>query len=800
LLSFSPAVNYPVGATPFAVATGDFNGDGKLDLVTANYEGASVSVLLGKGDGTFQAAQNFATGLYPSSVAVGDFNGDGKLDIVTANGRSNTVSVLLGNGDGTFKAPIDTTLPSQWPTAVAVGDMNHDGKLDLVVTGTNTTTNNGFVDVLLGNGDGTFALASSTPLSRNGGPPGSVALADLNGDGKLDIALLPGTQATTAGIVTVLLGKGDGTVGAPANFATDREPVSLAVGDVNRDGKLDLVTANYEGASVSVLLGNGDGTFQAPVNTPLPSASQPGYPGQLLGQKARAVVLGDLNRDGKLDLAVTANSYYWAGGGYYPSAVYFSNVNVLLGHGDGTFTDAQIVPFSSPKPDTPNLSTVTTGNFKNATFPDLAATDSTANTVSVLLNVADWSTPAPQAFSFVVSGFPSPTTAGVAGSFTVTAKNTDGTTATNYTGTVHFTSSDPLAVLPADYTFIATDQGVHTFTATLKTAGTQSIIVADRTTPTITSSQAGITVNPAAASHLDVGAPLASTAGMAFTVIVTALDPYNNRANRYTGSVHFTSSDPLAVLPADYAFTPFDTGAQAFPNGVILKTAGSQTLTATDTVTSSITGSAALPVSPAAASTMTVAGFPSPTTAGVAHNVTVTLKDLYGNTASGYTGTVHFTSSDGKAALPANYTFTTADAGVHTFGATLKTAGTQSLAVTDTTTAILTGTDGGITVKPAAASQFILTAPASVSAGVPFSLTITVKDAYGNVVTGYTGTTHFTSTDTTATLPKNYTFTAADKGVHTFSGLVLRTKGTQKITLTDTLNSSITGSVIENVL
>jgi len=161
---------------------------------------------------------------------------------------------------------------------------------------------------------------------------------------------------------------------------------------------------------------------------------------------------------------------------------------------------------------------------------------------------------------------------------------------------------------------------------------------------------------------------------------------------------------------------------------------------------------------------------------------------------------VHFTSSDAQASLPANYTFTTADAGVHTFSATLKTAGTHSLTATDTTTSGLTGTDAGITVNAAAASQFVISAPSSVTAGVPFSLTITVKDAYGNVVTGYTGTVHFTSTDTKASLPANYMFTAADKGVHTFTGLVLRKRGTQKITLTDTLNSSLTGSVMVNVL
>jgi hypothetical protein len=204
-------------------------------------------------------------------------------------------------------------------------------------------------------------------------------------------------------------------------------------------------------------------------------------------------------------------------------------------------------------------------------------------------------------------------------------------------------------------------------------------------------------------------------------------------------------------------------------------------------------------VNAAAASTMTVAGFPSPVSAGVAGSLTVKLRDAYGNIASGYTGTLHFTSTDAKATLPANYTFTAADAGKRTFSATLKTAGTQSFTVVDIVRSLLTSTEGGITVNPGAVSQFVISAPSTVNAGAPFSLTLKIEDPYGNVVTGYTGTVHVTSTDDTALLPGNYTFTAADKGVHTFAGLVLRKNGKQTITITDTLNSSLTGSVTEKV-
>jgi hypothetical protein len=297
-----------------------------------------------------------------------------------------------------------------------------------------------------------------------------------------------------------------------------------------------------------------------------------------------------------------------------------------------------------------------------------------------------------------VSGLPATVTAGVAKSFPVTAKNADGTTNTNYRSTVQFTSSDPQAVLPGNYTFTAADQGVRTFSATLKSAGSQSI----------------------------------------------------------------TTSDTA-----------------------VLYSAGTQSV---------------LTVNPAAVSSITVAGFPAPVTAGVAGSFTVTARDAYGNRASGYSGTVRFTSSDPQAALPGNYIFTAADAGVRTFSATLKTAGNQALTATDTANAALTGAQGSILVNPAAASRLVLSAPSSIKANTAFSLTVTVVDAYGNVVTGYRGTLGFKSSDATANLPKKYTFTAADQGVHTFTGLRLKRKGQQTITVTDTLNTSLAGSAIIQVI
>jgi hypothetical protein len=470
-------------------------------------------------------------------------------------------------------------------------------------------------------------------------------------------------------------------------------------------------------------------------------------------------------------------------------------VSVLLGNGNGTFQTTQNFPAGS------RPYAVAVGDFNRDGWPDLAVTDSFANNVSVLLNAGDWSATPAQASSFVVSGFPLSTTAGTASSFTITAKNANGTTATNYTGTVHFSSSDGQASLPANYTFTAADAGVHTFSATLKTAGTQALTATDSTTASLTGSETGITVNPAAASTMTVaGFPSPTTTGVAGSFTVTLKDPYGNIATGYTGTVHFTSSAAKAALPANYTFTNANAGVHTF--AATFRSAGSQSITATDTVTASITGSqTGITVNPGAVNHLVLSRFPSKTTAGVAQSFRITAQDLYGNTVTGFTDIVAFSSSDGQAILPSNYTFQNADAGIHNFSATLKTAGTQSLTVKDTTNpGVTSSTRSGITVVPAAASQFLIRAPSSVSAGVPFSLTIMIQDAYGNVVTGYTGTIHLTSTDGTATLPANYTFTATDNGVHTFTGLVLRKKGTQKITITDTLNSSLTGSVIENVL
>jgi hypothetical protein len=393
-----------------------------------------------------------------------------------------------------------------------------------------------------------------------------------------------------------------------------------------------------------------------------------------------------------------------------------------------------------------------------------------------------------------VSGFPSPITAGTPGTITVTARDLNGNVATGYAGTIHFTSSDPQFVRPADYTFTTGDSGVHSFSVTLKTAGYQDIAATDTIRGNITGGQYGIVVNPAATSRLLVnGFPSPINAGTLGAVALTAQDAYGNTTPAYTGTVHLTSSDPMAGLDPDYTFSAGDSGVTQM--GAILYTAGTQSITATDKNNSNITGTqSGIVVTPLAASYLDVSGFPSPITAGTEGTVTVKAKDVFGNTATSYTGKIHFTSSDTKAALPGDYTFVAGDNGVHTFNATLKTAGVHSITATDTSSGSITGSQDGIIVNPAMTSRFLVNGfPSPVTAGTWGAVTITALDAYDNTTPAYTGTVHLTSSDPLADLDPDYTFTASDAGV-TQMGAVLYTAGTQSLTVTDKYNSSITGT------
>lgn len=351
--------NLATGHSPLSVATGDVNGDAIVDLILANAGDNTVSVFLGKPDGTFTPKVDYPTGGSPTSVAVGDFNNDGKLDLAVANDADDTVSILLGRGDGTFQPGFAVPVAGPGPAWVSVGDFNRDGRLDLAVANYgNDLVIGTTVSILLGNGDGTFRPHvdyPTGPYSR----PDSIAIADFNGDGKLDLAVANGEYNVNT--VSILLGNGDGTFQSHVDYATGSEPQSVIAADFNGDHKFDLAVANSgTGANtVSILVGNGDGTFQPHVD----------YPAV---ESCNSVVARDFNGDGKPDLAVGSS-----GGEPAPSNAVA--VSVLLGNGDGTFQPPANYAGG------PGPFVVTSDDFNGDGVPDLVIANEGGNILSVLL-------------------------------------------------------------------------------------------------------------------------------------------------------------------------------------------------------------------------------------------------------------------------------------------------------------------------------------------------------------------------------------------------------------------------------
>lgn len=259
-VSFAAPSQVDSGNLPISVATGDINNDGKTDILSVDHDNPSVRVLLGNGDGSFTQMTNVAVGTQPTAIVIADVNGDGKPDAITTGYTSesfptyasHSVSVLLGNGDGTFQASRNAGSYSGQYYDVAVADFDKDGNPDIVYTNRNFS-GFGLVNVMKGDGTGSFAAPTQYPT---GNTPVSVAVGDLNGDGNPDVV----TADISDNAVYVRLGVGGGNLGSSTSFATGVTPTSVALGDLDGDGDLDAVTTNFDG-TVSVLLGDGAGSF-----------------------------------------------------------------------------------------------------------------------------------------------------------------------------------------------------------------------------------------------------------------------------------------------------------------------------------------------------------------------------------------------------------------------------------------------------------------------------------------------------------------------------------------------------------
>ncbi|MGO4880372.1 MAG: FG-GAP-like repeat-containing protein [Bryobacteraceae bacterium] len=370
----APGSPFSAIASVQQLTVGDFNGDGKPDLVATN--GGATVVYLSQGNGTFtQSAELSAAVVYPSpgepvtvapfSTVAGDFNGDGKLDIAVLCQPFGVV-IWLGNGQGGFAPqqydPQGSGLPlgnmtGGEPQFGTTADFNNDGILDIA-----TANLDGTISILIGQGNA--ALNPFYPITTNQGAPWDIVAGDFNGDGNVDLAV-SNFQANT---VVALLGNGQGGFAVQPAVATGSQPLGLASGDFNGDGKLDLAVANSSSNTVSILLGIGNGTFTA-VAAPATGAG----PG--------SIAVGDLNGDGKLDMAVANMSG--------------NSVTILVGKGDGTFTAAGPAVAAGTNPQSVSLA-----DWNDDGMLDVATANANSASISVLLGAVAVATPSTNSLSF----------------------------------------------------------------------------------------------------------------------------------------------------------------------------------------------------------------------------------------------------------------------------------------------------------------------------------------------------------------------------------------------------------------
>ena len=735
LLSFSSTAT---NGEPEAVAQGDFNGDGKMDIVVANLGCIcggppgpdGLSVLLGNGDGTFSAGPtNPLANIQVSAVAVGDFNNDGKADLATINlpavgsGGTISISILLGDGNGGFAG--SSTFNLDGASSIATADFNGDGNVDLAVTSDSSNT----VTILLGGGNGSFTTSST---SATGQSPEQVVAADFNGDGKMDLATANLHDST----ISIFLDNGDGTftAGAVLSYPGGSQVGAdqIAVGDFNGDGKTDLAIAsdvpNGSGTSdhnqINLFMGNGDGTFSAAT----PFRVDDG------GTNSLAVGAGDFNGDGKTDLV-----YFDAQG----VTEYFSN-------GDGTFTAAGTIITSSPT--YPDWNSLAVADFNGDGIPDVVTVDS-----DLLTAVTQLTTPVVTAAATLVNAaipgsgshnleaaYEGDTSFGASTSSTIALTASTIATQLSVTPSASSSTSGKQLTLTARLNPYAvgdltTNGGTITFLSNAQSIGTGTLS-SGVATLNITSLATGI--DSITATYAGDSSYFGASTSSPVTVTVTAalgLSASPSSGVAYKNTVVLTATTAV-IIPGgkwwitengwDIAANPLMVGGYPM-SGVLPNLPNGGFTTTTDPLSVGTHAYYAyyaatpppgniLPISQLALATVNVA--PAKPTITWAAPAAIT----YGTSLSA-------TQLNATASVPGTFTYNPASGTVLQAGAQTLSA---SFTPTDTTDYATTTGTTTVTVNKAGSTTSLVPSASSVAAGSNLTLTATVASATSGMPTG----------------------------------------------------------------
>ena len=751
--------------SPINLVVADIDRDGKLDIVTSSYGGgSSLYYYKGNGDGTFQTAVAVGSGLSgPYDLTIGDFNGDGKLDLAaTTEASTNSLHILLGNGDGTFQASVNST-PIIGAWAISSADLNNDGKLDLVVSG---LSNNGIV-ALLGNGDGTFQSPHAVVSTGN---YDGITVGDLSADGNVDVI---GDSGAT---LNAFLGNGDGTF-QPAqalgssggsygivlgNFATNGG-FGVAVG-VGSSLKVFLQTITISPSSVN--FGSfGLGSTSMPQDFTITNATA--NTAHITSIGFTGTNLGDFSEtDTCLNVALASSATCTVSVTFTPGASGSRSATLSLTDDapgsphtaslTGTGTAAPIVQLSGSSlsfgnhndGSTSSSQSVTVTNNGNASLTSIvisitganssefAQTNTCGNTLTQSSNcsisvtfspttagsktasvsIADNAGTSPQTISLTGTGVALAPIASLSSSSisfgnqslgttssqqSVMLTNTGNASLTGITISVGGTNAGDFAETTACGTTLAASANClinATFTPGATGARGASVSISDNASDSPQSViLTGAGTQTATALSYTQAAPSPLVAGSAIGTIVVGV--YDSHSALVTGS----SASVQVTITGPNSFSSSQT--QSAASGIATFSFSSVHLTADGTYTIRATGAG---LTSAVSTTnvtallssiqMVVSGYPSPSYANVGHQFAVSVTDTYGNVITNYTGTVTVTISDTAGVVgPSPYAFTGADQGTHTFGANLFTPGTQSISATDGT---LSGSESGIVVSP----------------------------------------------------------------------------------------------------